>query len=190
MNLLLRLVDTPYFLYLEDDWLALDHALPAHVVDEALEVFRSRGPEPIVQVLLNDQASRSCAYAAPEGCPDLGGAGWPRETPSGVSYRLHDFGTVDPRHAFTYWPGVTLNPAVWDVRALACVFEASTGAPPAFDPEDPRFEQSFSLAAYDAGVRVAYLPRVTFAHTGVDESAYGLMNVSRPWDGHVSGGLR
>jgi hypothetical protein len=79
---------------------------------------------------------------------------------------------------------------LWDVRRLACAFDAAFGEGPVFNTSDARFEQSFSLRAYDAGLRVAYLPRVSFAHTGVDESAYGLNNVSRPFDGQVGGGLK
>ena len=116
----------------------------------------------------------------------LGEAGWARATPGGVAYNLHEFGTVEPGHAFTYWPGFTLNPAVTDVDALVCGHREA----PYFDPDNARFEQAFSLATYDAGLRVAYLPRVSFAHIGVDESAYGLQNVSRPWDGQKGGGLR
>ena len=190
MNTLLRMVATPYLLYMEDDWLALDHVTSLHVLDEALHVLRaSSSDEPVVEVLLNDQSSRSCAYASEEDCPLLGSAGWPRLT-NGTNYRLHDYGTVEPGHAFTYWPGFSLNPGLWDVRRLACAFDAAFGEGPVFNTSDARFEQSFSLRAYDAGLRVAYLPRVSFAHTGVDESAYGLNNVSRPFDGQVGGALK
>ena len=90
---------------------ALDHVSIKHVLDEALSVLRAaHEEEPIVEVLLNDQSSRSCAYAAEEGCPMLGKAGWPRMTRDGIAYRLHDYGTVEPGHAFTYWPGFSLNP--------------------------------------------------------------------------------
>ena len=77
MNLLLRLVQTPYLLYMEDDWLALDHVSVTHVTDEALAVCYVMliKDEPIVEVLLNDQSSRSCAYAAEDGCPMLGKSG-------------------------------------------------------------------------------------------------------------------
>ena len=170
-------------------WRGLRAAVPADVLADALAVLAGRD-EPVVQVLLNDQSTRSCAYAADAGCDERGSAGWAREAAGGVAYRLHDFGTVEPGHAFTYWPGFTLNPAVTDVDALRCAHEAATGAAPFFDPDDKRFEQTFSLATYDAGLRVAYLPRVSFAHIGVDESAYGLNNYSRPWDGQKGGGLR
>lgn len=189
MNILLRLVETRYFLYLEDDWLALDDATFAHIIDRPLAVHRyaRATAEPLVQVIINDQSARACAYAVPTGCgPDvLGRAGWRRKTSDGVNYSFHEFGTVEPDHAFTYWPGFTLNPAVWDVKALACAYHTVLNSPPVFNVSDRRFEQSFSLRTHDIGLRVAYLPHVTFAHIGVDESAYGLNNISRPWDYYV-----
>ena len=178
MNILLRLVNTRYFLYLEDDWLALPGTQQSDILDDPLAVMEhaERIGEPLVQVLLNDQASRGCAYAVPDTCEGfIGRAGWPRQTLSSVPYRLHEFGTVHPDHQFTYWPGFTLNPALWDLVALS-----STGL--SFSTTDSRFEQSFSLASYDAGLNVAYLPRMSFAHIGVDESAYALQNISRPWE--------
>ena len=74
----------------------------------------------------------------------IGKAGWPRMTRDGIDYRLHDYGTVEPGHAFTYWPGFSLNPALWDVRRLQCAFFESFGEPPVFNSTDARFEQSFS----------------------------------------------
>ena len=140
--------------------------------------------ESVVQVLLNDQSSRGCAYANFDdyGPKVLGIAGWRRQT-ANLEYRLHEFGTLEPSHVFTYWPGVTLNPAVWDLDALKCTFNEVLGRPPVFNVSDRRFEQSFSLQSYDAGLQVAYLPRVSFAHVG-DESAYALNNFSRPWDNY------
>jgi len=186
MNLLLRLVETRYLLYLEDDWLALPGANAMDVVFDAIAIMRhaARQGEPLAQVLLNDQSSRGCAYAVSEHCGAdvLGTAGWPRHTSGGVKYRLHEFGTLEPAHVFTYWPGFTLNPAVWDLDSIRCTFNEALGRPPVFSASDARFEQSFSLAFHDSGLRVAYLPRMTFAHTGAEESAYGLNNFSRPWD--------
>ena len=192
LNLLLRLVETRYFLYLEDDWLALPHIDAQHILHEPLAVIEQAqaAGEPLVQVLLNDQATRGCAYAIPESCgpDDLGRAGWHRaavgEDKRNKTYRLHDFGTVEPHHHFTYWPGFTLNPALWDLVALKRAFHDVLGASPFFSTTESRFEQAFSLRAYDAGLRVAYLPRMAFAHIGVDESAYALNNISRPWDDH------
>lgn len=36
----------------------------------------------------------------------------------GVEYRLHEFGLMYPSHKFSYWPGFSLNPALWDLRRL------------------------------------------------------------------------
>ena len=66
----------------------------------------------------------------------LGRAGWPRITSDGIDYRLHDYGTVEPGHAFTYWPGFSLNPGMWDVRRLQCAFFESFGEPPVFNSTD------------------------------------------------------
>ena len=90
------------------------------------------------QVLLNDQSSRACAYAEEAACladPHRGQSGWARP-----GYRLHEFGTLETSHGFTYWPGATLNPAVWDLDA----FMASKGSGTLhFDEDDQRFEQSW-----------------------------------------------
>jgi hypothetical protein len=51
-----------------------------------------------------------------------------------------------------------------------------------FHTGDRRFEQSMSLMLAAAGARVAYLPRMTFRHLGLDESAYELNGMERPWD--------
>lgn len=53
-----------------------------------------------------------------------------------------------------------------------------------FDPDDRRFEQSWSLRCLAAGLRVGYLTRGigTFRHEGLEVSAYSLNNMARPWD--------
>ena len=100
-----------------------------------------------------------------------------------IRYSLHEFGTSDVSHAFTYWPGFTLNPAVWDLSVLRSLMNGGEF----FNSSETRFEQAFSLAAHRAGVRVAYLPHMTFRHIGVDVSAYQLMNATRPWDATSTG---
>lgn len=44
-----------------------------------------------------------------------------------------------------------------------------------------RFEQTMSMELLDAGIEVAYLPDVTFQHTGTN-SAYIANAMPRPWD--------
>ena len=71
MNLLLKMIQTPYLLYMEDDWLALDHVSIKHVLDEALSVLRAaHKEEPVVEVLLNDQSSRKLCLRGRGGLPD------------------------------------------------------------------------------------------------------------------------
>jgi len=177
--------------------------------------------EPLEQVLLNDQASRACAYADPlDVCAStpLGAAGWPRtahlpvagmkfgaDEGRSVDYRLHEFGTLGEDHAFGYWPGFTLNPALWDVTAMqaklrahqqhcqfcegvrskSCQASGCSGYSDAhlqFNASDLRFEQSMSLKLATAGVRVAYLQRLSVQHLGTEASAYELNGLTRPWD--------
>jgi hypothetical protein len=52
-----------------------------------------------------------------------------------------------------------------------------------FDCEDGTFEKSWSIAAYAAGARMAYMHGLFFRHTG-DVSAYTLNDAERPWDAH------
>ena len=35
-----------------------------------------------------------------------------------IEYRRHEFGASHPEHTFSYWPGFSLNPALWDLRTL------------------------------------------------------------------------
>ncbi|CAN0141177.1 unnamed protein product, partial [Scytosiphon promiscuus] len=100
----------------------------------------------------------------------------------GVEYRLHEFGMLGPSHSFTYWPGFSLNPALWDLARLDRSYRRKYGRKLEFDPTDIRFEQSMSMELSDADVSVAYLPDVTFRHVGAGQSAYEANNMRRPWD--------
>lgn len=107
-----------------------------------------------------------------------------------VRYNLHEFGAME--HDFSYWPGLSLNPGLWDLSLIQCALSTTTGQQPSpeqqeqaammFDPQDPRFEQSWSLRGYDAGLRVAHLPLNVFEHAGTDVSAYVMNGQHRPWD--------
>ena len=209
LNLLLSLVrprpreESGYFMYLEDDWLFLDsHPKALHdaisILDASRRIRAARADghrvdamEPVEEVLLNDQASRACAYADTDAClaTPMGSSGWVRTVPSGngadtpVEYRLHEFGSFGDR-GFGFWPGFSLNPAVWDLEALDTLVSPNgdRSASLAFDVDDRRFEQSMSLFLAGAGVRIAYLPRMTVRHLGTETSAYELNNLTRPWD--------
>ena len=84
-------------------------------------------------------------------------------------------------HGFSYWPGQTLNPAVWDLSKFSAAHEKGAGTL-LFEPDDRRFEQSWSLRCLAAGLQVGYLARETFRHEGLEVSAYSLNGMARPWD--------
>lgn len=58
----------------------------------------------------------------------------------GVEYRLHEFGLMNPSHHFSYWPGFSFNPALWDLKRLHDAYRASTNHIGGlwFDPTDIR----------------------------------------------------
>jgi hypothetical protein len=194
MNIVMDMVRSPYCLYFEDDWevtgrhqqgggewlkdaLAILHhhraALYSTLGVPPLTSLGRSGTdshlEPVVEVLLNDQ-----------------GGGWPITIPqvdhyaSGhMEYRVHEFGTAQMDHPFTYWPGFSLNPGLWDIEALRTL-----GA--RFNTSDRHFEQKFSLNLHDNGLRMAFLPMETAAHIGDplagEVSAYILNDLPRWWD--------
>lgn len=55
-----------------------------------------------------------------------------------VEYRLHEFGLMYPSHAFTHWPGFSLNPALWDLTRLTDTYQRHFGRPFRFDTTDTR----------------------------------------------------
>ncbi|CAM9444595.1 unnamed protein product, partial [Ectocarpus fasciculatus] len=100
----------------------------------------------------------------------------------GVEYRLHEFGLLSPLSTFAYWPGFSLNPAVWDLARLDGSYRRKYGRKMEFNETDIRFEQSISMELLDTGVAVAHLPDLTFRHVGGMQSAYEANNMRRPWD--------
>ena len=88
-------------------------------------------------------------------------------------------------HDFSTWTGLSLNPGLWDLRALKELLGGlvSRGVPTSdlFDVHDETFEKSWSMASYAAGARMAYLHGLFFRHIG-DVSAYELNGLRRAWD--------
>eukprot|EP00816_Leptocylindrus_hargravesii_P005515 CAMPEP_0196826832 /NCGR_PEP_ID=MMETSP1362-20130617/93837_1 /TAXON_ID=163516 /ORGANISM="Leptocylindrus danicus, Strain CCMP1856" /LENGTH=236 /DNA_ID=CAMNT_0042207427 /DNA_START=180 /DNA_END=887 /DNA_ORIENTATION=+ len=180
LNYILRAVQTRYLLYLEDDWLLLSNV--TNVISDAMTVLQNENENtPVAQVLFNDQSSRDCAEGK-ESCSQSkfkGVAGWCRVADSvgyKVEYIEHEFGIAYLEHQFSYWPGFSLNPAIWDLERM----ENAMGRLE-FDENDTRFEQSFALKAMDAGLTFAHLPQVNFRHTGTSISSYVLNGQQRPW---------
>ncbi len=178
LNVIKSLTKTRWLMYLEDDWLFNDRANFTSIIADPMSVLLDQGSN-VGQVLLNDQSSRPCAYAMEEcDTSNLGTAGWRRETADGVIYVEHEFGVVGEAFGFSYWPGFSLNPAIWDLRRI----ESALGEGWAFDDADTRFEQSFSMGAMDAGLTTAHMPNVILRHIGVEVSSYVLNDEKRPFD--------
>jgi len=171
---------------------------------------RGRCRERVAQVLLNSQVSRSCALGLANcDITSLSEGGWPRHSSWGLCnedgteqgtepgevvgggwwYLLHEFGFLDATRDFSYWPGLSFNPALWDlqfIRArlgeLLLAQPASSGTTGLFADWDRHFEQRFSVSGFAAGLSMAFLPSATFAHVGNDESAYVLNDQRRRHD--------
>ena len=94
-----------------------------------------------------------------------------------MSYAEHEFGVAYKEHKFAYWPGFSLNPAIWDLERIRGAIQIE------FNEDDSRFEQSFALKALDAGLIFAHLPQHQhFQHIGSGQSSYMLNDMRRPWD--------
>jgi hypothetical protein len=204
MNLLLEMVTgasymqqgkhpkLPYFLYVEDDWLFLEKS-PSTLYDayHLLQLSNKRphhhqAEPPLLQVLFNSQGSRLCAYADVQcSLQDLYGSGWKREIEVSdgdggrkkIEYMKHEFGTAEG-HAFSYWPGFSLNPGLWDLNLLLSKQDGKFR----FNSTDMRFEQSISLKLAMLGFRTAHFPKQVVKHIGVETSAYELNGARRAWD--------
>lgn len=63
-----------------------------------------------------------------------------------VEYRLHEFGLASPSHGFAYWPGFSLNPALWDLARLDDTYRRKYGRKFDFDPKDIRYSRTHAVA--------------------------------------------
>lgn len=57
---------------------------------------------------------------------------------SSLEYRLHEFGVMHPSHDFSYWPGFSLNPALWNLTSLDHSYRETHGRPLRFDSQNMR----------------------------------------------------
>ena len=146
--------------------------------------------ESLHQVLFNEQSTRACAEGSDQcNVSTLGHGGWPRTSSSGIPYALHEFGLLDvPEafgdrlHEFSYWPGLSFNPGLWDIGKIRqtlwrCKYDSDN----VFSETDDEFEHRFSMVAHACGLRMGYFPSVFFSHIG-NISAYKLSNISRSFD--------
>ena len=208
MNIMMRAVTTRYMIYLEDDWVVSSdpiirdedlHYTSTHtnifsaVLKMATEIINaSSATEPIHQVLFNSQVSRGCAVGHRASCDEenISRGGWLRNISSLVNttirYSVHEFGLMDSSysdriHDFSYWPGFSFNPGLWDIQAVKEKLSVCLNETNFMSETDSLFEQRFSMSTLAAGLEVAYLPMVVFTHIG-DISAYQLNQVRRPFD--------
>ena len=182
----------------------------------------------LVQILLNEQSQRECAIGNVN-VEDFNGSGlgtcskeklvqggWSTSDANvlkhmSVPYHRHEFSLLTPfsmrDHTFSYWPGISFNPGVWDLQKLKGILlkyrsesipksndslsgtgtKTGTGNPlryirNVFNTKNILFEQEFSLLSWFTGMRIGYLSGVVFRHIG-DVSSYVLNNnTKRPWD--------
>lgn len=169
----------------------------AKLEDEKASPYSPDCREVVSQVLFNEQTSRECAEGRTS-CEmsSVGRGGWPRLSSQpychggqdsdtemqSFRYLVHEFGLLDEATVFSYWPGLSFNPGLWDLRAIVGGFEQLGIGPSIFNEADPHFEQRFAVSALMAGLTMAYLPAVAFAHIGHEQSAYALNNFTRRFD--------
>lgn len=114
-----------------------------------------------------------------------------------ISYSLHEFGYISTAsktsssiypfnriHDFTYWPGFSFNPGLWDMNSIRYYLKDDidwkNGDMFVSDQSNLSFEQVYSILSYARGMNMAYLPIVMFKHIG-EESAYDISNIRRQW---------
>jgi glycosyltransferase involved in cell wall biosynthesis len=153
----------------------------------------------IQQVLFNSQSTRACAIGSNCDYDTIKFAGWERfvlyNNSISIPYSFHEFGISSHlpgtnkllsyggrTHDFAMWPGLTLNPGLWNVAKIkkmliSCLHDQEGRL---YDENDKLFEHRFSSLGYAAGVSIGYLPAVLFEHIG-DVSAYE-RQFKRPWD--------
>lgn len=81
----------------------------------------------------SEYRSGSSAYKNGDGANGHG-----RSDAAGVEYRLHEFGLMYPSHDFAYWPGFSLNPALWDLTKLEHKYRLKYDRPLHFNPQNIR----------------------------------------------------
>lgn len=189
--------------------LCVNGAVPLGVLIEGAQriLEKSTREERVVQVLFNEQAQRACAMGDSKLCrqQDMRFGGWERSVSISndviLPYHLHEFGVMGTftqrLQDFSFWPGVSLNPGIWDVHHMKHIFQKflfedvangssshsqSNDAWEYFNETAVLFEQQFSTFCWFAGLKMAYLESIPFRHIG-DISAYSLDEENRrPWD--------
>jgi len=159
MNLLVDLVDSPWWLHLEDDW---HFFAPDAYVTKAQAVLDD-DPR-LGQVLLNTNYGETLA------CRGLVG-GTVRHDAGGVRYRVHDYvpagteawtellGSLAPGvQTNAWWPHFSLRPSMLRTSAIRSVGR--------FDPAAAHFELDFALRYTERGFVSAFFDSICCLHLG------------------------
>lgn len=164
MNLVADLVRAggfEYVLHLEDDWEFFE---TRNWIGDAVDVLAQQ-PD-CGQVLFNRNYAE-----VPEDRDILGGL--VRETPDGVSYRLHlhDTAPVRQGRSNAWWPHYSLRPALIRAEAFQRVGR--------FDPNAEHFELDYARRYVQAGYRSAFIDTIGLKHIGkltteTGDNAYSL----------------
>ena len=188
------------------------------LVHMAKTILKQQRNSSLAQILFNEQSDRACSLGEvnTHSCGGaMDGGGWVREVKVhrvqdrkvlSLPFQLHEFSLLpnferrDQR--FGYWPGLSLNPGIWDLHRIRTQLsshalkqprdredglvnsdELQVELPvPLFNEDSALFEQQFSLMTWFTGLQMGFLPAVIFQHIG-DVSSYVLNNVTkRPWD--------
>ncbi len=160
MNALLDLVDSPWWVHLEDDWLFFDERC---YVDEALAILGDS--RRIGQVLFNR------SYGEALSCRELIGGLVKRTRKAGLRYRLHQHLPQDTdEHAALFvghppgtlsnawWPHYSLRPSMLRTAAIRDVGR--------FDPSAAHFELELASRSLARGYQSAFFDVITALHTG------------------------
>lgn len=166
MNMLVTLVETDYWMHIEDDWLFLQ---PLDYISRALAIFEHESKHGVAQVLFNrnyaelvDETyvsgvggfSRSLSY---------GDGGWQT-----LNYVRHEYcdrqqamEAFKHRHSnapcHAYWPHFSLRPSLLSIKAIRRVGE--------FSPLSC-FEHNFAHRFVAQGFSSAFFDTVTAIHVG------------------------
>jgi glycosyltransferase involved in cell wall biosynthesis len=154
----------------------------------------------IQQILFNSQSTRDCASGANCNIDTMKSGGWERsvfyDNNTNIPYSLHEFGIAsslpdshklvqygDRTHDFALWPGLTLNPGLWNIAVIKKMLSSCLDNQDRklFDENDKLFEHRFSSLGYAAGITIGYFQSLIFEHIG-DVSAYSINDNERPWD--------
>ncbi|TMW63560.1 hypothetical protein Poli38472_002501 [Pythium oligandrum] len=164
LNMALQRLQARFLFYVEDDWEF--RGSNADFLRNTVTILRKTE---LVQVLINTQSSGWSRYLRDE------------TSDTNIQYFRHEFAVLDPGHRFSYWPGFSLNPGVWDIAKLQHVLESQ-----AFDEASDIFERVFSLRVWRAGLQTGYLAEQHCVHIGAEPgtnaSAYVLNGLPRRFD--------